>query len=101
MPLHPDAIEAIRLAGDLPAHLPPPELRRVYEEQRMRLLPSPLPIASAQEQEIPSRGGPLKVRIYRPLAQQPGAPLMVFFHGGGWMVASLRSYDTPCRRLET
>ncbi len=99
MPLHPDAIEAIRLAGDLPAHLPPPELRRVYEEQRMRLLPSPLPIASAQEQEIPSRGGPLKVRIYRPLAQQPGAPLMVFFHGGGWMVASLRSYDTPCRRL--
>jgi acetyl esterase len=99
MPLHPDAIEAISRAGDLPAHLPPTELRKVYEEQRMRLLPEPLPIRSAEEFDIPSRGGPLTVRVYRPVQQQRGAPLMVFYHGGGFMVGSLRSYDTPCRRL--
>lgn len=99
MPLHPDALEAIRCAGDLPAGLPIDELRRVYEAQRIPLLPEPLAVLSAEEREIPSRGGPLKVRIYRPLAQAPDAPLMVFFHGGGWMLASLESYDTPCRRL--
>jgi len=99
MPLHPDALEAIRRAGDLPAGLPLAELRRVYETQRMPLLPEPLPVASVEERAIPSRGGPLKVRIYRPLGQAPDAPLMVFLHGGGWMLASLRSYDTPCRRL--
>jgi len=99
MPLHPDALEAIRLAGDLPAGLPLAELRRVYETQRMPLLPEALPVRSAEERSIPSRGGPLKVRIYHPLEQAPDAPLMVFFHGGGWMLASLHSYDTSCRRL--
>ena len=99
MPLHPDALEAIRRAGDLPAGLPLAELRQVYETQRMPLLPPPLPVASVEERVIPSRGGGLAVRVYRPLAQAEGAPLMVFFHGGGWMLASLRSYDTPCRRL--
>jgi acetyl esterase len=99
MPLHPDAAEAIRRAGDLPAGLPPARLREVYEAQRMPLLPAPLPVASVEERSIPGRGGPLAVRIYRPLARPAHAPLVVFFHGGGFMLASLRSYDTPCRRL--
>jgi acetyl esterase len=99
MPLHPDAAEAIRRTGDLPAGLPPPRLREVYEAQRMPLLPASLPVASVEETAIPGRGGPIAVRIYRPLDQTPDAPLMVFFHGGGFMLASLRSYDTPCRRL--
>jgi acetyl esterase len=99
MPLHPDAAEAIRRTGDLPAGLPPARLREVYEAQRMPLLPEPLPVASVEETAIPGRGGPIAVRIYRPLDQPPDAPLMVFFHGGGFMLASLRSYDTPCRRL--
>lgn len=99
MPLHPDAIEAIAQAGDLPSHLPPDELRRVYEAQRIPLVADALPIESCEERTIPSRGGPLPVRIYRPLAQSPRAPLMVFFHGGGWMVGSLRSYDAAVRRL--
>jgi acetyl esterase len=99
MPLHPDAAEAIRRTGDLPAGLPPARLREVYEAQRMPLLPEPLPVASVEETAIPGRGGPIAVRIYRPLDPSPDAPLMVFFHGGGFMLASLRSYDTPCRRL--
>jgi acetyl esterase len=99
MPLHPDAAEAIRRTGDLPAGLPPARLREVYEAQRMPLLPAPLPVASVEETAIPGRGGPIAVRIYRPLDQTPDAPLMLFFHGGGFMLASLRSYDTPCRRL--
>ncbi len=99
MPLHPHAIEAIRRAGDLPAHLPPAELRQVYEAQRIPLVADALPIASCDELTIPSRGGPLPLRIYRPLAQSQGAPLMVFFHGGGWMVGSLHSYDAAVRRL--
>ncbi|MFM1856745.1 MAG: hypothetical protein RLZ83_2054 [Pseudomonadota bacterium] len=99
MPLHPDALEAIRRAGDLPAGLPLAELRRVYEAQRMPLLPSPLPVASVEHRILSGRGGALEVRIYRPIAQVENAPLMVFFHGGGWMLGSLHSYDIPCRRL--
>lgn len=99
MPLHPDAVNAITQVGNLPAHLPPAELRRVYEAQRIGLVADALPVQSREERDIPSRGGPLPVRIYRPLDQKPSAPLMLFFHGGGWMVGSLHSYDAVAQRL--
>lgn len=42
---------------------------------------------------------PLSARLYRPLdATEPG-PLLVYFHGGGWVVGSLESHDFSCRRL--
>lgn len=99
MPLHPDAVKAIDQVGNLPAHLPTAELRQVYEAQRIGLVADALPVQSREERDIPSRGGPLPVRIYRPLDQKPGAPLMLFFHGGGWVVGSLRGYDAVAQRL--
>jgi acetyl esterase len=99
MPLHPDAARAIQEAGDLPAHLAPHELRRVYHEQRIKLLPDPLPVGDCEAFSIPGRSGEVPVRSYRPLRQSPHAGLLLFFHGGGWMLGSLESYDTVCRRL--
>jgi acetyl esterase len=99
MPLHPDAARAIAQAGDLPAQLEPAELRRVYHEQRIGLVGDALPIASSAELEIPGRGGPIPARHYVPLASAAGAPLMVFLHGGGWMLGNLEGYDAICRRL--
>ncbi|MGE0797852.1 MAG: alpha/beta hydrolase [Lautropia sp.] len=99
MPLHPEAAAAIAQAGDLPAHLPLPALREVYDAQRIRLVAPPLPVASVETREIASRGGALPVRIYRPTGQAAGAPLLVFFHGGGWALAGLDGYDANCRRL--
>ncbi len=44
--------------------------------------------------------GPLKARLYVPLAAGIGpAPAIVFFHGGGFVVGDLDSYDVVCRRL--
>ena len=99
MPLHPEAAAAIERIGDLPAHLPPGELRKAYDAQRIPLVAPALPVASVRDRVIPSAGGPLAVRIYRPVDQPPEAPLMVFFHGGGWMLGGLAGYDSNCRRL--
>lgn len=99
MPLNPQAALAIRMAGDLPANLPPVELRRVYSEQRMRMLPPAPPVPVVHDLTIPSREGPVAARFYRPHDNAIACPLLVFFHGGGWMLGSVNSYDTVCRRL--
>ncbi len=99
MPLHPEAVRAIAEAGDLPSDLAPKDLRRVYNEERVKFLPEALPIAECRQVNIEGRSGPIPLRVYRPLDQPPAAPLLLFMHGGGWMLGNLDTYDVSCRRL--
>jgi acetyl esterase len=46
---------------------------------------------------IPGPGGPVRTRHYRPTAA--GAPLLVFFHGGGFVVGDIESHDGLCRMI--
>lgn len=41
----------------------------------------------------------VKVRIYRPRGVSAPAPVLVYFHGGGWVVGNLDSHDHLCRYL--
>lgn len=99
MPLDPQAALAIKAAGDLPANLSPAELRRAYSEQRVKMLPPAPSIAVVRDVSIPSADGPVAARFYSPHDDGVPRPLLVFFHGGGWMLGSVDSYDTVCRRL--
>lgn len=71
----------------------------MYAEQRMRLLPPAPEPAVLEAFDVAGRDGPIPVRFYRGTAAHAPRPLLVFFHGGGWMLGSLESYDTICRRL--
>ncbi|WP_121256214.1 alpha/beta hydrolase [Nocardioides ferulae] len=55
------------------------------------------PIGSAQDVKV----GHLLGRLYTPTSHRPGAPapLLVFFHGGGFIYGDLDSHDAPCRFL--
>jgi acetyl esterase len=99
MPLHPQAAQAIQRAGDLPTNLPATELRIAYERQRLTLLPQKPAVAVSYQLAIPSDYGPIPARFYRANKQTKPSPLLVFFHGGGFMLGSLALYDTACRRL--
>jgi acetyl esterase len=99
MPLHPDAALAIQRAGDLPTNLSPDELRVAYERQRLTLLPEKPAVAITYELSIPSDYGPVPARFYRPTRDKKPCPLLVYFHGGGFMLGTLALYDTTCRRL--
>jgi acetyl esterase len=51
---------------------------------------------------IPSPSGTIPARVYTPktLRQTNGlAPVLVFFHGGGWVIGNLDSHDVVCRAL--
>jgi acetyl esterase len=55
-------------------------------------------IASVVNRDMQGPGGSLPLRIYTPLGQGP-FPLMVFFHGSGFVVCSLDTHDGMCRNL--
>ncbi len=99
MPLHPQAALAIQRAGDLPTDLSPAELRVAYERQRLTLLPQKPAVATAYQLSIPSDFGPIPARFYRATKDKSPCPLLVYFHGGGFMLGTLALYDTTCRRL--
>jgi acetyl esterase len=99
MPLHPQAALAIQRAGDLPTNLPPGELRVAYERQRLTLLPEKPAVAITYQLSIPSAYGPIPARFYRATKERKPCPLLVYFHGGGFMLGTLALYDTACRRL--
>ena len=55
-------------------------------------------VVRAEERHIPGPAGLVPVRIYTP----PGAgpfPVLVYFHGGGWVVGTLDMSDGTCRHL--
>jgi acetyl esterase len=99
MPVHPQVALAIQRAGDLPTDLSPAELRIAYERQRLTLLPQKPAVAQTYQLAIPSDCGPIPARFYRATEGTKPCPLLVYFHGGGFMVGSLALYDTTCRRL--
>jgi len=99
MPLHPQAALAIQRAGDLPTDLTPAELRVAYERNRLTLLPPKPAVAVTYELSIPSDYGPIPARYYRASKDKKPCPLLVYFHGGGFMLGTLALYDTTCRRL--
>lgn len=46
-----------------------------------------------------ARHGELPVRVYRPTRAAASAPLVMFFHGGGWVQGNVRSYDPLCAQV--
>jgi acetyl esterase len=60
----------------------------------------PQPMARVEEIEIPGPAGAIAARRYVPQGVPAGsAPLLVYFHGGGWVIGDLDTHDAPCRFL--
>jgi acetyl esterase len=65
------------------------------------LAPMPLPVGKVQHKLVPGSNGELLTRIYTPKGDAPkgGWPVVVYFHGGGWVLATLDTYDGSCRAI--
>jgi len=62
--------------------------------------PAGEPVGGVEDRTVPGPGGEIPVRLYRPLEPAgAGAPIVVFFHGGGWTVGSIDGHDLLCRAL--
>ncbi len=55
------------------------------------------PIGSMEELSIEGEGGPIPLRIYRPVGDAVG--IVHYMHGGGWALGDLPSVDHTARRF--
>lgn len=100
MSIHPAAVKMLAdsAASRRPnAHLLPVETARANFESDLGGLTKP-EIAVAQDVKITVRDGRIRGRLYR--AQRDGQlPLVVYFHGGGWLLGSIDAFDVATRKL--
>ncbi len=99
MPLDPAAKFVCDVAASLPSpwEMPTaPEARVVAKSRpRERFVTS---IDHIEERTIPGPHGDIPVRIYRPKSTAP-LPVVMYFHGGGWVICDLDTHDSVCRDL--
>jgi acetyl esterase len=86
--------------NSLTGGLPPEQARASARRSAAASDGPPIPMAELLEFELPGAEGNLKARLYVPHgAPPPPRPLLVHYHGGGWMVGDLETHDSACRFL--
>jgi acetyl esterase/lipase len=77
-------------------HTPTDAVMDVMKEHNI-----PMPIANIDTagKEIPVNGGTVHVRIYTPKTGNGPFPVIVYYHGGGFVIASTDVYDATPRTL--
>ena len=68
--------------------------------QRLRDLPRRQfhPELRVQNRSIDGPAGPINIRIYWPPTDHGTPPVLLFFHGGGFVVGDLDTHDGTCRQ---
>jgi len=72
------------------------EASRAQMRESMTAMPGPLIHVEVEDLSFPGPAGDLRARHYRP-ANGGAAPLLVFYHGGGWVIGDLDTHDALCR----
>ncbi|MBB6628542.1 alpha/beta hydrolase [Nocardioides sp. KIGAM211] len=100
MPIDPqlqDMLDFIKAAGYPPMHEGTPEAaRQGYRAMSVGMVKPEdvVPVGSVEDVTVGERPG----RLYRP-EQADGVPVLVFFHGGGFVIGDLDTHDQACRRI--
>ncbi|MGH6952142.1 MAG: alpha/beta hydrolase fold domain-containing protein, partial [Vitreimonas sp.] len=76
----------------------PPAQARALSEALATQRPAGPQIGEIVDSAYPGAAGPLNYRLYRPATPGPH-PLVVYFHGGGWVLGGHASDDPMCRDL--
>lgn len=108
MSLHPelnaflDLAEESQADGPGPFHLSTPaQAREAFERTTVQLRwGAPTDVSVVTVPYTARDGASLELRLYRPAnAQAEALPVLVYFHGGGYVVGSLQSHDGVCREF--
>ena len=55
-------------------------------------------VGKVEDREIAGPAGKIPLRLYTPEGKGP-FPVLVYFHGGGWVIGDIESHDAVCRSL--
>ena len=62
------------------------------------ITPAILPVGDVTDTMFHANGADIPLRIYTPRGKGP-FPVLVYYHGGGWVIADINTYDASCREL--
>jgi acetyl esterase len=88
------AIDA-RISGDWPADAH--KMRRERDQSATLFRGPPPHVSAVRDLEVKGANGPLRARHYAP--HDANAPLLVYFHGGGFVFGNVDTHDSGCRLL--
>ncbi len=91
-----DMVDRIEATGVPPWHALSVESARRVEDE-VFTADDRAPVEFVRNLGIPGPRGEIPIRVYRPDVQD--APVVVFYHGGGWTLGTLNSIDGVCREL--
>lgn len=99
MPLHPTLATVLQQTANAPGlhTMTPDEARQGYVAMRA-MSGEGEAVADVSDRKIPGQGGDIPLRIYTPEGEPP-FPVLVYFHGGGWVIGSIETHDPICRKL--
>jgi acetyl esterase len=80
------------------ANLSIPEQRAVIKKMFFTPESQLEPIRKIEDKVMFGRSGPIKVRLFSP-KDEDHLPVIIYFHGGGWVYGSVEESETICRRL--
>jgi acetyl esterase len=76
----------------------PQEARAAFAQMTAAIGPPPGGAVVVEDRVVPGSGVDVPVRIYRP-ENEGLLPVVVYFHGGGWVIGSVETHDDGCRRI--
>ncbi len=92
-------LDAVAAAGTvMPWDAPSPAEARASLLEIMVVPEQPLPLGRVEDRVVATSEGDVPVRIFTPEGTGP-FPVVVWFHGGGWVVGSIEESDATCRAL--
>lgn len=101
MPVHPEAqllLDALAEAGMPPFGEAAVPATRAMMQGFLEMQGEAVALASVSDRTIPGPAGEIPVRVYTPAGEGP-LPVVVYFHGGGFVLGDLEVVDKPCRQL--
>jgi acetyl esterase len=78
----------------------PTEAREAMSKMRSIGMPDPEPVDETRDLSADGPHGPIPMRMYRPKgAGNAKLPVLVYAHGGGWVLGDLPGIEPTCTRL--
>jgi len=101
MPLDPNAQPVLELMADalrIETDATPAQVRAAMNALTSTEVMPKQPVYDVSDRAVPGPDGPIPVRVYRP-ADGGSLPVLVWLHGGGWVIGNLDTHDQLCRLL--
>jgi acetyl esterase len=101
MPLDPQAqkvVDALAALNLKPFRDSSPAEARESMRSRTAALGPFEEVPAVADHRVPVTGGEITVRVYKPAGMGP-QPVLVFYHGGGWVIGDLYTHDGICRSI--